>query len=139
MFIAIHKGNLKIDKQKLAEVLNVSPEDIYLEDQDFGLYPVIYYLDELPERADPVSYNLKDEIEALTDMDEDTLIDTIMEAISRIPDSIKIDIINKAIRVGTHESHESTVLCEEDIIDNIDDYLTEFLLNNQNYIFPEED
>lgn len=136
MFIAIHKGNLKIDKQKLAEVLNVSPEDIYLEDQDFGLYPVIYYLDELPERADPVSYNLKDEIEALTDMDKDTLIDTIMEAIDRIPNSIKIDIINKSIRVGTHKS---TVLYEEDIIDNIDDYLTEFLLNNQNYIFPEED
>lgn len=134
MFIAIHKSNLKIDKQKLAEVLNVNPEDIYLEDQDFGLYPVIYYLDELPERADPVSYNLKDEIEALTDMDEDTLIDTIMEAISRIPDSIKIDIINKAIRVGTHKS---TVLYEEDIIDNIDNDLSEYLLNHQEYIFPE--
>lgn len=134
MFIAIHKSNLKIDKQKLAEVLNVNPKDIYLEDQDFGLYPVIYYLDELPERAYPVSYNLKDEIEALTDMDEDTLIDTIMEAISRIPDSIKIDIINKAIRVGTHKS---TVLYEEDIIDNIDNDLSEYLLNHQEYIFPE--
>lgn len=133
MFIAIHKSNLKIDKQKLAEVLNVSPKDIYLEDQDFGLYPVIYYLDELPERADPVSYNLKDEIEALADMDEDTLIDTIMEAIGRIPDSIKIDIINKSIRVGTHKS---TVLYEEDIIDNIDNDLSDYLLNHQEYIFP---
>ena len=135
MFIAIHKGNLKIDKQKLAEVLNVSPEDIYLEDQDFGLYPVIYYLDELPERADPVFYNLRGEIEALDDMDDNECIDIIAKAIDRIPNSIKIDIINKSIRVGTHKS---TVLYEEDIIDNIDDYLTEFLLNNQNYIFLEE-
>lgn len=133
MFIAIHKGNLKIDKQKLAEVLNISPEDIYLEDQDFGLYPVIYYLDELPERADPVSYNLKDEIEALADMDYNDCIDIVAKAIDRIPDSIKIDIINKAIRVGTHES---TVLYEEDIIDNIDNDLSDYLLNHQEYIFP---
>lgn len=134
MFIAIHKGNLKIDKQKLAEVLNISPEDIYLEDKDFGLYPVIYYLDELPERADPVFYSLKDEIEALADMDEDKLIDTIMEAISRIPNSIKIDIINKSIRVGTYKS---TVVYEEDIIDNIDNDLSDYLLNHQEYIFPD--
>jgi hypothetical protein len=133
MFIAIHKGNLKIDKQKLAEVLNVSSEDIYLENQDFGLYPVIYYLDELPERADPVSYNLVSEIKALADMDDTDCIDTVAEAIDRIPDSIKIDIINKAILVGTHESN---TLFEDDIIDDIDNRLSDYLLNHQEYIFP---
>lgn len=134
MFIAIHKGNLKIDKQKLAEVLNVSSEDIYLEDKDFGLYPVIYYLDELPERAGSVSYNLKSEIEALADMDDTDCIDTVAEAIDRIPDSIKIDIINKAILVGTHESN---TLFEDDIIDDIDNRLSDYLLNHQEYIFPD--
>ena len=133
MFIAIHKGNLKIDKQKLAEVLNVSPEDIYLEDKDFGLYPVIYYLDELPERADPVSYNLRGEIEALDDMDDNECIDIIAKAIDRIPDSIKIDIINKAILVGTHESN---TVFEDDIIYDIDNRLSDYLLNHQEYIFP---
>lgn len=133
MFIAIHKGNLKIDKQKLAEVLNVSSEDIYLEDKDFGLYPVIYYLDELPERADPVSYNLRGEIEALDDMDDNECIDIIAKAIDRIPDSIKIDIINKAILVGTHESN---TVFEDDIIYDIDNRLSDYLLNHQEYIFP---
>ena len=135
MFIAIHKSNLKIDKQKLAEVLNVSPEDIYLEDQDFSLYPIIYYLDELPERADPVSYNLVSEIKALADMNDTDCINTVTEAIDRIPDSIKIDIINKAILVGTHESN---TLFEDDIIDNIDNRLSDYLLNHQEYIFPDK-
>jgi len=132
MFIAIHKGNLKIDKQKLAEVLNVHPDDIYIEGKDFGIYPVEYYVDELSERADPVSYNLKSEIETLADMGDADCIDTVAEAIDKIPDSIKIDIINKAILVGTHESN---TLFENDIIDDIDNRLSDYLLNHQEYIF----
>ncbi len=133
MFIKIDDSNLKIDKQKLAEVLKVNPKDIYIENQDFGLYPIIYYIDELPERADPVSYSLKYEVEALTDMDDTTCIDTVAKAIDRIPNSIKIDIINKAISVGINES---STFFEDDIIDDIDNRLYDFLLNHQEYIFP---
>lgn len=133
MFIEVRKDNLKVDKQKLAEVLNVDPKDIYLENQDFGLYPEIYYLDELPERADPVSYSLKDEIKALANMDYADCIDIVAKAIDRIPNSIKIDIINKAISVGVGES---STFFEDAIIDDIDDRLYEFLLKHQEYIFP---
>lgn len=126
----------KVNKDDLAKLLKVDPKDIYIEDKDFAAYSSLFYVDELPERADPVSYNLKSEIETLADMGDADCIDTVAEAIDKIPDSIKIDIISKAILVVTHESN---TLFENDIIDNIDNYLTEFLLNNLNYIFPEED
>lgn len=127
----------KVNKDDLAKLLKVDPRDIYIEDKDFAAYSSLFYVDELPERADPVAYNLKDEID-FGNRTEEEIYDLIEDAIKRIPESIKMSMIRDAVDNNTSENLED---CFDNYgtIDNIDNYLTEFLLNNQNYIFPEED
>lgn len=127
----------KVNKDDLAKLLKVDPRDIYIEDKDFAAYSSLFYVDELPERADPVAYNLEGEID-FGNRTEEEIFDLIEDAIKRIPESIKMSMIRDAVDNNTSENLED---CFDNYgtIDNIDNYLTEFLLNNQNYIFPEED
>jgi len=121
MIINILDSNCrKVDKKKLAELLNCREDRIYVEDEDLICFgnPFLY-TDELYNEA----YVIQNRLNTYYDINLSD--EEIQEIIKNIPESKKIEICSKATKNAIDENAIEEI--EDNILDELDTLLCEYI------------
>lgn len=121
MIISILDSNCrKVDKKKLAELLNCREDRIYVEDKDLiCLRNPFLYTDKLYNEA----YIIQDRLNTYYDINLSD--EKIQEIIKNIPESKKIEICYKATKNAIDESAIEEI--EDNILGELDTLLCEYI------------